>query len=377
MCKLRVYKAKVTTSCVASYTDDAGDPATWRGKEITGSIGTSGLLTLSITPSRRRFIRWVPDKPQSEASHSVPPAEAVSIGVIEAAAELSPNTERAEVEVITSPLSVRAGKVMQDFYDAGIHIDGPTSQTLALSLIRMETGRNITVWLRGPSGYGKTTIPQTFAKLYEKTLVFINCATITDPEEWFGIRGIRNQETVFEEKSLVSALEGGDSVILFDEINRAQTWVLNALFSILDDTGEIEVGGRTIKVGKGISFFMTSNEGGQFVGTSELDVALTNRVEIGIIVNELPAEVEIAIANKFAIVQDAVRTVQTIRAIRRSVEAAGIPIDVSTRVLIKVCKQLADGMGLQEACINTIANTCTLDFRRQVYDIIIGVKTRD
>jgi MoxR-like ATPase len=291
------------------------------------------------------------------------------IGVLDA--RISKMSEGAKADRRGDFISRRA-QIIDAFSRVKVYITEETAGSLAVALARLKSGRNFTIWLRGPSGYGKTTIPKTFASIHGLGIVFVNCAVITDPEEWFYIRALRGSETVLEPTPLANALEAGGAVIVLDEINRAQPWVLNPLLSILDDSRRITIAGRELRVGEGLVVFFTSNEGSQFVGTTELDPALTNRVESAIVVSAPDARVEAQIVTDTGVTdpKEAARIASTIRQIRSAVEAAAIQVDVSTRVLVKVTRQVLDGMTLFEACVSAIVNTAPMDSRRAVFDII-------
>lgn len=382
MGKFRSYAAKVVRTSRIAYTDDFGTPQEYyHSRRINEPVGTTGTIVFSETDSRRYFIKWKPD---------VTSAVAPTIMHTESQVESKPQESEGKINLIMEAIDVldhglksqdprsrlqrQMIDVRQRFESVGVYIDEETSETLALALLRMERGSHFNAWLRGPSGFGKTTIPRKLAELYNKRFILVNCAVISDPEEWFGTRGIENQETVFKLTPLASALRDGNAVILFDEINRAPTWVLNSLLSILDDSKTVTIGDNEITVGDGISFFMTSNEGAQHVGVSELDIALTNRVEAAIVVNELPHDTEVKIAiDRGLDAPHAAFVVGKIRKIREAVNNSEIPVDVSTRVLIKVANQLMDGVSLERACVFSIANCAPIDFRRSVYDIVKSI----
>lgn len=400
--KMKSYPAVIQDPHVISYIDSEGVKKTWRDHANTYKPGTIGVINIIENPTRRTFIGFEPATQQEIANleenvalrrvvtnaRQVPePEHVVTVPeIIEAPnnplgdilVSIGQMTQQHAVQKVADAKAKKAATVAKTSLDlkdglrkTGVYVSDEIANVLAISQLRLETGKHLNVWLRGPSGFGKTTIPREFARHMNCEFVFVNCAAITDPEEWFVIRGVRDQQTVFDSTHLADALQRGNAVILFDEINRAPAWVLNPLLSILDDTKSISIGNTQISVGDGVVFFMTSNEGAEFVGTGELDVALTNRIDMAVIVEELPLNVELMIASDYGFGDEEGRDiVNKIRQIRQMVKSSGIPVDVSTRILVKVLKLVADGLSLEIAATNSITNLVSGDYRRQLYDIV-------
>jgi MoxR-like ATPase len=69
-------------------------------------------------------------------------------------------------------------------------------------------------------------------------------------------------------------------VIVLDEINRLNPLIVNTLLPLLDGRRQtyLEESGEKIVVGKGVVFFSTTNEGREFTGTIQLDLAQADRL---------------------------------------------------------------------------------------------------
>jgi hypothetical protein len=137
----------------------------------------------------------------------------------------------------------------------------------------------IKVMMVGPSGYGKTTVPKLFAQATGMNFYRMNCATVRDPEEWFGYREAVDGSTKFFRSEFAKAIEAGNLVVVLDEFNRLEPWLHNTLFPLLDDDGKTVVHDEEFKIGPNVIVVGTINSGYRYTGTFELDEALLNRFE--------------------------------------------------------------------------------------------------
>lgn len=355
--KLYQYEARVLDNKgLVTYKGPAGVMKDFRNSTITAPVGSTIVLKIWEYPKGlRRLHAWAP----LQAGQTVQPITDIT------------EEYEAEKEAMVPPISKQAfaGWVGDVFVTEG------QMRVLEVAKKRIEASKNINVWLRGDSGYGKTSIPRAFAEANGYDFVLVNCALVVDPEEFFGIRGLKDGQTLFEPTHLAKALEAGRAVIVFDEINRAHTHVVNALFSVLDDTRSAYAAGADFSVAGGIAFFFTSNEGTRFVGTNPLDAALRNRMDVALKVIPLSEEIEIILAERCGLeYAQAQKLVARIRGIRKAVDDTEIMVDVSTRSTKKVANLVADGMGLEDAIMDAIVGMVDEEDLRKLVDIVTDTK---
>jgi MoxR-like ATPase len=136
----------------------------------------------------------------------------------------------------------------------------------------------IPVLLNGGSGVGKTSIVREIAKELELPLLDIRLSTEA-PENVGGIPrpDPSNPEEFFKKilnKDLAPAFKGG-AVLFFDELNRSNLWIRNAVMSAFFERtlGGKELDPRTLVIG-------AINSGLDYKDTEELDRALLARFAI-------------------------------------------------------------------------------------------------
>ncbi len=231
----------------------------------------------------------------------------------------------------------------------------------------------VTLLMVGPSGYGKTTLPQRFAKKTGRHHVRVNCAAIRDPEEWFGFREAEKGSTVFDPSEFARCISQGNSVIVLDEVNRLEPWLHNTLFPLLDDDRGTEVHNRRFEVADDTIFVMTLNQGVEFTGTFELDQAFLNRVHMTIHVGAPPeqAEIEILVQRTGITKADAKAIVEIASKLRAIIEKGDADVDCSTRASIRIAQLLKFGTPIRVGFHDVVeAASGDLETRKRMTDAI-------
>jgi MoxR-like ATPase len=241
----------------------------------------------------------------------------------------------------------------------------------AKSMSDREPARAIKMMMVGPSGYGKTTLPRLFAELAGKGFLRMNCATVRDPEEWFGYREAKDGNTVFVRSAFAKALEEGNKVVVLDEFNRLEPWLHNTLFPLLDDDGATVVHDEKFTIGPGIIVVGTINTGYKYTGTFELDEALLNRFQFILEVGALPREEE----NKVLISRTGVKEEDAKDIVKMSAILRNADVSCSTRTSLLVASMVAGGMTKREAFESVVVCRIPVDSsgggqRKQVIDLI-------
>lgn len=226
----------------------------------------------------------------------------------------------------------------------------PDDFALAFQLAQhtVKNGSHLNIIMKGPSGEGKTAFFDAIADEAEVDVFHMNCATVLDPEKWFGKTQLKDGETFFEKTKFTEVVEKGHVVILLDEINRVAAEIANSLLPLLDYRRKTTVGNYDIVCGEGIVFGMTANIGFQYTGTDQIDVALKNRNLITLQVKRKPKNVELQIIKrKYPDIDDDGITfiVDICNAIRDVVEEileeeGFVDIDVSTRTALGMAEMI-------------------------------------
>jgi MoxR-like ATPase len=195
------------------------------------------------------------------------------------------------------------------------------------------------ILLLGPSGCGKTTLPMLLGKELGLDVLKMDCGTVRDPEEWFGKRGAANGATYFEPSPLVQAIKKG-GVIILDELNRVQPYILSTLYGVLDDTRQVLIHNELVKVSPKTTIIATINEGVKYSGTFRLDEALRQRFDIFIGVdypeNEIDVYSSVVSLEEAQIILDVLQILRVWDEKQRGGGAG--ELDVSTRTGVKVAK---------------------------------------
>jgi MoxR-like ATPase len=213
--------------------------------------------------------------------------------------------------------------------------------------------------ITGPAGSGKTMgVPQTVARLNAKhnlsmRLLKMDCATITDPQKWFGRREIDKDGSHYIESDFIQAVREGNVVVLLDEITRIHPTIGNIVHSLLDGSQSLHLSelNLTVDVAQTTVFLATANIGAQFGGTHRMDWALRERFGTTIERDFAPKADEIKILTTHTGVDPdgAAALVAVARKTRDMFLRGELRSPISTRVLVNAAWWVASGMTEREA----------------------------
>ncbi len=219
-------------------------------------------------------------------------------------------------------------------------------------------GEVVNVLLTGPKGTGKTSLPKEFAAAEGKPMFTVHCQLITETDDWWGTRELSLEKgTYFETAAFLDAIETPGCVVLLDEANRTHPENLNALFGFLDHRRSAWVHQlkREVRVAPGVVFFVTLNEGFEYVGTNSIDEALRDRMTYAIRMSYVPKKIESNILQRRTGVDEdtAEKLTEFARTVRRN---ARLGLPVSTRQLLGASTLVTHGMTLQDAVLYSVVN---------------------
>lgn len=228
-------------------------------------------------------------------------------------------------------------------------------------------GEVVNVLLVGPKGTGKTSLPREFAAANRRPFFTIHCQLISERDDWWGSQELSIERgTYFEKAAFLDAVETPGCVILLDEANRTHPENLNALFGFLDHRRMAYVPAlkREVAVSPGVVFFVTLNEGYEYVGTNPVDEALRDRMTYAVRMGYVPKRVEVSILERRTGIdgETAQKLAEFARTVRRNPKLA---VPVSTRQLLGAASLVAEGMALPDAVLFSVVNAMGEDVDRQ------------
>ena len=230
-----------------------------------------------------------------------------------------------------------------------------------------QKGQVVNVLLVGPKGTGKTSLPKEFAAANGRAFFTIHCQLIAERDDWWGSQELSLERgTYFEKAAFLDAVETEGCVILLDEANRTHPENLNALFGFLDHRRMAYVPAlkREVAVAPRVVFFVTLNEGYEYVGTNPVDEALRDRMTYAVRMGHVPKRVEVTILERRTGVdrETAEKLAEFARTVRRNPKL-GVP--VSTRQLLGAASLVAEGIALPDAVLFSVVNAMGEDVDRQ------------
>ncbi len=164
----------------------------------------------------------------------------------------------------------------------------------------------LNILLTGDTGTGKTTYAHQFSARYKRPTFTLECGAIAEPEQLIGMWEVRPVldnasgavETHFELSPFLQAVQQDGAVIVLNEINRfGNIRAENVLLSLLDHQRQLFIQElkETVRVGKGVVFIATINEGSKYTATDQLDWSLRNRMTRFVRINWLEHEQEVQV----------------------------------------------------------------------------------
>lgn len=242
--------------------------------------------------------------------------------------------------------------------DPTFWVDKPVLRFLYAVGRRSVKGEVVNVLLEGPTGTGKSSLPKEFAANWKRPFFTMHCQLVTEQGDWWGTTEMSPERgTYFQKAALVDAVETQGCVILLDEANRTHPENLNVLFGMLDHRRRawIPTLHRELAVAPGVVFFVTLNEGLDYVGTNTVDRALKDRISNTINTTYPPRQVEASILVKRTRIDEetAWKLTGFAHTIRNNPK---LRIGVSTRQLLECAALVKEGLLLEEAVLFSIVN---------------------
>jgi len=137
----------------------------------------------------------------------------------------------------------------------------------------------------GPAGTGKTQVVFKAADQLDKKIFYFNLGSTQDVRSSLIGNTFFKDGTYFEESSFITAIKTPGSVILLDELSRANPEAWNILMPVLDSNiRKIRLDEKDnspeVSVAEGVSFIATANVGFEYTSARMLDKALVDRFSV-------------------------------------------------------------------------------------------------
>jgi MoxR-like ATPase len=220
-------------------------------------------------------------------------------------------------------------------------------------------GKNI--MMTGPSGTGKTLSAQSVAKaLVGRPFFYFNLGATQDPRSTLvgNTHFSKDKGTFVADSLFVQAIQCPDSIILLDELTRANPDAWNILMSVLDEGQRyLRIDERpdtpTIKVARGVTFIATANIGNEYTATRVLDRAILDRFSAIVEMEYMDIQSEVALLSKAypSLPMPLINAVAEIANATRVQVASDDPrvtTALSSRITMEMVGLLHDGFSLAE-----------------------------
>jgi MoxR-like ATPase len=270
--------------------------------------------------------------------------------------------------------------------DPHFYISPEVELVLVAALERAEREGAVNVLVAGDPGWGKSTLPRQMAALAGRLFFAVDCGTLRQASEFYGVRELEGDRTAFYASAFVHALSIGGAIVVLDEINRISPYVLNGLLPVLDHRRRtyLDALRQYVEVAPGTVIVGTVNLGGGFSGTYRLDEALVDRFATTLRLQPPTwAKVaEILVAKTSCSRTHAGQIVRIAEAINRRAQGGPTQSPLSRKVgmrsLLEAGHWVRSGLSLGHACRLAIVDGYSAEGdeaseRYQVEQIILGI----
>ena len=209
----------------------------------------------------------------------------------------------------------------------------------------------------GPAGTGKTQIVFKAAERLDKQIFYFNLGSTQDVRSALIGNTYFKDGTYFEESAFVTAIKTPNSVILLDEISRANPEAWNILMPVLDvNIRKLRLDEKenspVIDVASGVSFISTANIGFEYTAARMLDRALVDRfsvIEMDILNKEQEMKLlNIKYPNLDPKVNEALCDISFRIRMECERENSKLSSPIPTRMLLEAAEMSIDGFDIEE-----------------------------
>lgn len=229
-----------------------------------------------------------------------------------------------------------------------------------------------TIWLAGPKGTGKTSLPREIAARTKRPCVRIAHHRTTEPVELIGsMYPSENGGVEWRDGVLTAAIRKPGTIIILDEPTFCRAGVL-ALYQTLLDHRFLtlaENGGEVVPVAQGVVFVIADNTAGngdntgRYADTNSMNAAFLDRAAKILKVDYLPRtkEIEVLQAKTGCSAQAAETIVDFAAKTRKAGEQGEITEGLSFRRMVALANDIQDGIDARRAYANCVLNHAPAD----------------
>ena len=225
----------------------------------------------------------------------------------------------------------------------------PDSDLVSRFVSAMEKGKF--VWLAGPAGSGKTTLPEQVAAKLHRPFVRIAFNRATEPTDLIGMDKLDGAGGMaWSDGALVKAIRRPGTVILLDEPTFAPPGIAATLQTLLDNKRITLPTGEVVKCAAGVYFCAADNtrgygdETGRYAGTMQANSALIDRFAFMYVVDYMSVDKEAqALANHTLAPRAACETVAEFVKLARALPGFGdVPLSLRRMIAFVTACQCGD-----------------------------------
>jgi len=223
------------------------------------------------------------------------------------------------------------------------------------SILKTRFKHPVNILIKGYHGMGKSECARQIAANNILDYNPVPIGSLQETGQLMGRHELINGETKFVEGKFPKAVRTINSLIHLEELNRPESpKALNDLFPLLDDGRAImheQLG--EVKVGVGVVFVATLNEGFEYTGIDPLDAALEDRFHI-ITLGYLPPQFEqTLITTRTGLVgEQSTHLLQFVNKLRNDGQD---PIHISTRRILMMAELIEAGLDMRSSIISNVA----------------------
>ena len=209
----------------------------------------------------------------------------------------------------------------------------------------------------GPAGTGKTQIVFKAAEALDRQIFYFNLGSTQDVRSSIIGNTYFKNGTYFEESAFVTAIKTPNTVILLDEISRANPEAWNILMPVLDvNIRKLRLDEKEdspiVDVAGGVSFISTANIGFEYTSVRMLDRALVDRFSV-VEMDTLDKEQEMKLlAMKYPDLEPEINESLCDISYRIRLECqrdtSKLSNVISTRTLLEAAEMSIDGFNIEE-----------------------------
>lgn len=216
--------------------------------------------------------------------------------------------------------------------------------------------RNKNTLITGESGTGKTTMVYKIAEMLGRPVHYVNLGSTQDARTSLLGSMHYNKEngTYFKKSEFINAIQQPNTIILMDELSRANFEAKNILLPALDTnlrTLTIEETNEVIEIDPTVTFFATANIGSKYSATRMIDRAMLDRFYLTEVETLSSEENRELLNNKFPLnIDENTKLAKIFDKVNSEYrdEESMISQFLSTRVLIEAASLAQDGFTVNE-----------------------------